>query len=380
MALKSQKSLLDAIPALATVVPDAHWPAGSAAASAKLVAADSAQLSSGQPTLTLVEGPNRLGRDPACDVVLAEPEVSRHHCEITVHASEIWVLDLNSANGTFLNGARVSRARMNAGDCISFGRATGQYYLVFDEPMLPPTALEVALPEDTLDEDESFAEPDTNDVSSFRPPVAGPRHPSPTVQGRAYQQDVAGGPLGGGGLDAIEPDVPTDRTSRSRTVRPELDDSSALRDITRQRNQLAILYQLSVHCLLVGDRRSREELLTNVLKRLAPLTAGFIAYRMKDGSFRAGLVGGTDRLDQASVRELSRRCFALTAPTVLEGTELGALAGAWGSALLVPMRDSERTVGTICCLSKEAAAYRAEVMELVAEVARVATAALVGSA
>lgn len=48
-----------------------------------------------------------VGRDPACDIVLDYPNVSRRHCRITQNGQGFLLEDLNSRNGTFLNGVLV---------------------------------------------------------------------------------------------------------------------------------------------------------------------------------------------------------------------------------------------------------------------------------
>ena len=48
-----------------------------------------------------------LGRHPDCDVVLDVGAVSRQHARITKSGEDYLVEDLQSRNGTFLNGARV---------------------------------------------------------------------------------------------------------------------------------------------------------------------------------------------------------------------------------------------------------------------------------
>lgn len=52
---------------------------------------------------------NRLwvGRSTECDVVLPYDEISRTHAEVTRRHGTVWVADLDSANGTVINGARV---------------------------------------------------------------------------------------------------------------------------------------------------------------------------------------------------------------------------------------------------------------------------------
>jgi hypothetical protein len=62
-----------------------------------------------------------LGRNQACDVVLAEPTVSRRHARVT-HRDGAWVLrDLNSTNGTTVNGSPVARCQIRPGDRLMLG-------------------------------------------------------------------------------------------------------------------------------------------------------------------------------------------------------------------------------------------------------------------
>jgi hypothetical protein len=62
-----------------------------------------------------------VGRSSDCDVVVGEQTVSRHHAELR-HGDGAWtVRDLDSTNGTWLNGARVHEARLVAGDELRLG-------------------------------------------------------------------------------------------------------------------------------------------------------------------------------------------------------------------------------------------------------------------
>jgi hypothetical protein len=78
-----------------------------------------------EPLLLALDAAERdrmlVGRHPACDVVLADPTVSRRHAQLTVRGA-VWVLqDLASKNGTSVNGKRVGRVTLHAGDLISLG-------------------------------------------------------------------------------------------------------------------------------------------------------------------------------------------------------------------------------------------------------------------
>jgi FHA domain/Domain of unknown function (DUF1707) len=64
-----------------------------------------------------------LGRSHACDVVVGEETVSRFHAELRHADHDAWVVrDLDSKNGTWLNGSRVSEARVSRGDVLRLGR------------------------------------------------------------------------------------------------------------------------------------------------------------------------------------------------------------------------------------------------------------------
>jgi hypothetical protein len=52
----------------------------------------------------------RIGRDGSCDVNLDDPLTSRRHAAVDYQDGLWWVIDLQSRNGTLLNGKRVSRA------------------------------------------------------------------------------------------------------------------------------------------------------------------------------------------------------------------------------------------------------------------------------
>jgi hypothetical protein len=56
-----------------------------------------------------------------CDVKLRDPEVSRQHCAVEVYNGVATVKDLQSANGTILNGHLVTEHVLKPGDCIKVG-------------------------------------------------------------------------------------------------------------------------------------------------------------------------------------------------------------------------------------------------------------------
>jgi pSer/pThr/pTyr-binding forkhead associated (FHA) protein len=68
------------------------------------------------PTMT-------IGRDPTCDLHLDNRALSRRHAQIEKRGAAIWVRDLESQNGTFVNGERIAEPQaLNGGDRIAVGR------------------------------------------------------------------------------------------------------------------------------------------------------------------------------------------------------------------------------------------------------------------
>jgi pSer/pThr/pTyr-binding forkhead associated (FHA) protein len=68
-------------------------------------------------------GVRTIGRTTAADFILDEALVSRVHCRLTAsQGGELEIRDLDSTNGTFVNGERVDVARLVPGDKLQVGR------------------------------------------------------------------------------------------------------------------------------------------------------------------------------------------------------------------------------------------------------------------
>ena len=72
------------------------------------------------PSLELGHEAVMVGRADDNDLVLSDPEVSRHHARLAPDGGEWRVVDLGSTNGTWVNGTRVREATVAAGDRIAF--------------------------------------------------------------------------------------------------------------------------------------------------------------------------------------------------------------------------------------------------------------------
>jgi DNA-binding NtrC family response regulator len=64
-----------------------------------------------------------VGREPPSEIVVDDPSVSRQHARFTLKDSEVWVEDLDSRNGTFLRGKKLTRERLDPSDEVAVGRA-----------------------------------------------------------------------------------------------------------------------------------------------------------------------------------------------------------------------------------------------------------------
>ena len=75
-----------------------------------------------------------VGRRETCDVVLRFPNVSGQHCRLTLEQGYWFIKDLDSRNGTKVNGYRVTRKRLDPGVIISI--AKHQYEVRYDPELL----------------------------------------------------------------------------------------------------------------------------------------------------------------------------------------------------------------------------------------------------
>jgi hypothetical protein len=62
-----------------------------------------------------------IGRHPDCDVAVSDSTVSRHHARLRFRDGHWTVEDLDSRNGTSLNGRRVGRCELRPGDHLALG-------------------------------------------------------------------------------------------------------------------------------------------------------------------------------------------------------------------------------------------------------------------
>ncbi|HET6643562.1 MAG TPA: DUF3662 and FHA domain-containing protein [Gaiellaceae bacterium] len=71
-----------------------------------------------------------IGRSKDCDIRVSDPNISRQHAEIRQEGSTYWIVDLDSTNGTSVNGRALKRAKLDDEDRITLGSTE----LVFRRP------------------------------------------------------------------------------------------------------------------------------------------------------------------------------------------------------------------------------------------------------
>ena len=66
---------------------------------------------------------------------IAEPSVSSHHCEVLLRGNDVLVRDLNSTNGTYIAGEKISEATLKPGQILRLGQVEMRL-----EPDTPPAS------------------------------------------------------------------------------------------------------------------------------------------------------------------------------------------------------------------------------------------------
>ncbi len=96
-------------------------------------------------TLTVVSGPDTgrvhslgpsvtIGRARTCEIALDEPSISRTHARVTCSGDgNWWLVDLQSRNGTYVDGFRVDRHRLQDGDRLQLGPVIEFRYAITDD-------------------------------------------------------------------------------------------------------------------------------------------------------------------------------------------------------------------------------------------------------
>ena len=143
-------------------------------------------------------GALRIGRDPSCDIVIDDRDVSRQHAEVESDGQRITLADLQSTNGTMLNNWRINRPEiLRAGDVF----------------VIADVSFEIREQNNTHSEDTSFR--GVSDATNFR--SAEPENTSFRDQNSSYSRP---------GAAAL--DEPSDATSFKNPMKTGSADLSAI--------------------------------------------------------------------------------------------------------------------------------------------------------
>src|SRR3981081_4574633 len=84
-----------------------------------------------QRNVVLNRTPFSVGRKVDKDLVIADPRVSRDHALIVLEPEGFFLVDQGSKHGTFVNGERVQRQKLERNDRLEFG-ARDSAYAIFN--------------------------------------------------------------------------------------------------------------------------------------------------------------------------------------------------------------------------------------------------------
>ncbi len=106
----------------------AHAPRGPARDGSELVVEDS-EILAPETRFSVQDGATSIGRSSASDIVLKSDDfASGRHAQLTRHGGLLYVEDLGSTNGTFVNGRKtVGATPLRHGDTVRVGSTTFRY-------------------------------------------------------------------------------------------------------------------------------------------------------------------------------------------------------------------------------------------------------------
>ena len=81
----------------------------------------------------------RIGRDPECELSITERAVSKVHAEMRYEEGQWWIVDVQSRNGTYLDGQRTERAAMPSYCKVELGQGGPILWFSVGRPVQVPT-------------------------------------------------------------------------------------------------------------------------------------------------------------------------------------------------------------------------------------------------
>jgi len=131
------------------------------------------------PPLEVTNDDALVGRDPGCDVVVADGSVSRRHARIQRRGESWAVVDQGSANGTFIDSQRVAEVTLRHGQELRFGAVSFKVELEGIEDISATIAGVPAMSEATVVSTSPLIPVPPTRPTPPPPPVAKPLAPPP---------------------------------------------------------------------------------------------------------------------------------------------------------------------------------------------------------
>jgi pSer/pThr/pTyr-binding forkhead associated (FHA) protein len=107
-----------------------------------------------------------VGRHQATDIVLTQADISRKHAAFLLKEQALWVQDLGSSNGTFVNDVRIAAdaVELHAGDVVQFASVAQFTVAVAEQPVEAPVS-EIRQPAEAVAVSELNVQPEVVEVA-----------------------------------------------------------------------------------------------------------------------------------------------------------------------------------------------------------------------
>ncbi len=133
-----------------------------------------------------------VGRDITNDIVINDPEASRHHMRLTRGAGGFTLEDLGSTNGTFINGQRLTGAKpLNPGDMIGMGETVTLGYERIQPAREEPAEAQAPSPYAPQPTRAAYDEPEPEAPFAPAGQAYPQRQPQPPAYGPSYDEAPA---------------------------------------------------------------------------------------------------------------------------------------------------------------------------------------------
>ena len=160
-----------------------------------------------------------IGRDAAVDIVLQGGHISRRHAELSLREQELWIKDLNSSNGTLVNGVRISEQQLNNHDEIQIDVVRFLVISGLQESLREKTTESVSLTSEGLPSQIAIPKPAPMPTASVVNTADESTDTQATATQAAAMQSIANQPVTHQ-ASAVPPTVKATQTDNSSSAAP----------------------------------------------------------------------------------------------------------------------------------------------------------------